>query len=195
MADLGWIVVTRWDEFQHGDATRTSGSLPWIKNYTRLMSDEDYLELAPGTVAILHRLWLVYASSRCRLRADTGSLTRRLGLRVSSAQLKALEQAGFITFSARKPHADGTQDARASRVGEEVEEEEEKTLDRSSRSEDNSDDPARLEESDNTHEQGNEPFALGPEPAPLNGTRDGYGPQPLGSDVEELARRWSSETA
>src|SRR6266487_5982641 len=91
------------------------------------MNDDDYLALPVGCVSILHRLWLVYASSRCRLRADTRSLSSRLSLRVTSAQIERLVQAGFITVVASKMQAEGQQDASAlARARVEVEVEEEK---------------------------------------------------------------------
>ncbi len=112
MNDSGWISVCNWErEYQHADTTRSGGPLPWVKNYTRLMADDDYLSLTPGAVAILHRLWLVYASSRCRLRADTRSLSSRLSLRVTSSQLDSLVHAGFIRVVASKEQAEGAQNA------------------------------------------------------------------------------------
>ncbi len=96
MSDLGWIVISNWDHFQH----YRDRNPPWIKNYTELLHDENYLGLTGDQRSILHGLWLEYASSRCRLRADTSSLSRRLALRVTTAQLKALNHAGFIEFDA-----------------------------------------------------------------------------------------------
>lgn len=94
---------------------------PWIKVYTELLSNDDYLELTGDQRAILHGLWLEYARSTCRLPADTRSLTRRLNLRVTSAQLKRLENAGFIDLVASKLQAEGYADARASRARGETE--------------------------------------------------------------------------
>lgn len=96
-----WIIVRKWNEFQH----YTDREPPWIKNYTRLLSDPNYLSLTPHQCAVLHRLWLEYARSSCQLRANTASLSRQLGLRVSSRQLEALNHAGFIEFSASGPLA------------------------------------------------------------------------------------------
>lgn len=102
MDDGGWIVVPRWDEFQHRDMARSSVP-PWIKTYTRLLHDDAYLGLSAHQRAVLHGLWLMYASHRRQLAANTASITRQLGLRVSSRQLKALVDAGFIEVSASKP--------------------------------------------------------------------------------------------
>jgi hypothetical protein len=128
-----------------------------------------------------------------------------LPVQAVTRHLPSLIQAGLLVEHASKPEgyiasklaSKGASDgASRSRVGEELEEElEVQKPAGEGRSEITR--PARqaLKESDNEHEPDEEPFAVGPEPAPLNGTRDGYGPQPLGSDVEELARRWSEETA
>lgn len=100
-----WIVVVGWDHFQHRDAWR--GRTPtWIKTYTELHSNDDYLNLSGHRRAILHGLWVEYALSRGQLRLDTKSLGRRLQLVVKKTDLEALYHAGFITFSASKPASD-----------------------------------------------------------------------------------------
>lgn len=96
-----WIVIPRWDEFQHPDTTRT-GNIPWLKTFTRLLSDSSYLDLTAGERALLHGIWLEYARSRSHLRANTLSLSRRLSLNVTAKQLEALNHAGFIEFSASR---------------------------------------------------------------------------------------------
>lgn len=101
----GWISVVGWRKFQHYDPEKRQP--PWIKVYTELMSDDAFLALSGNDRSVLVCLWLEYASSRCRLRADTRSLTRRLNLRVTSATLQRLNQAGFITFVASKTLAEG----------------------------------------------------------------------------------------
>jgi len=100
--DERWIVVNKWDEFQHPDALRT-GNIPWLKTFTRLLSDDAYLGLNAGERAVLHGIWLEYARSRGQLRLAHGSLTRRLNLKVRQEHLDALNHAGFIHFSASKP--------------------------------------------------------------------------------------------
>lgn len=117
MSNHGWIVVRNWTRFQHYHDRDPI----FIKNYISLLSNDDYLSLSGHQRSILHGVWLAYASTNCQLRADTGSLTRRLALRVSSAQLKALANAGFIELSASKPLA-----LRARSREEEAETEEEK---------------------------------------------------------------------
>jgi hypothetical protein len=96
-----WIVVRKWNEFQH----YRDREPPWIKNYTRLLSDPNYLSLTPHQCAVLHRLWLEYARSGCQLRANTASLSRQLGVKVTKRTLEALNHAGFIDFLASTPLA------------------------------------------------------------------------------------------
>lgn len=91
-----------WDRFQH----YKDRDVLWVKNYTRLMDDDAYLALTPHCTAILHRLWLVYAKSRCELRNDTAMLSRRLSLKVTTTHLRLLNQAGFIAFVASKSLAE-----------------------------------------------------------------------------------------
>src|SRR3954451_21228093 len=93
-----YITVSGWRGFQHYDPSKRTP--PWIKQYTELLHDDSYMALPVGTALVLHRLWLEYASSRCRLAVDTSSLTRRLGVRVTMPQLKSLKDAGFIDFVA-----------------------------------------------------------------------------------------------
>ena len=95
----GWIVVRDWDRFQHYHAG--DRDMIWVKNYVRLLHNDEYLELTGHQRAVLHGLWLVYASSRCQVRANTASLTRQLALRVTSHTLEALNHAGFIAILAR----------------------------------------------------------------------------------------------
>lgn len=112
MSDL-WIVIPRWEEFQHRDVGRSKVP-PWIKNLTRLLSDDDYLDLTWEQRGLLHGLWLEYARSLRHLRvvrapserqptAGLGSLSRRLGRTVRFSQLEALRDAGFIELSAVRP--------------------------------------------------------------------------------------------
>lgn len=102
-ADEGlWIVIPKWDDFQHRDMARSSVP-PWVKNYTKLLSDEAYLSLTGHQRAVLHGLWLEYARARRQLRLDTRSLSSRLQLRVNVATLTSISDAGFLAFSASKP--------------------------------------------------------------------------------------------
>jgi hypothetical protein len=97
-----WLVMDRWDDFQHPDATRT-GVPPWIKTYTRLLANDEFLTLSHHLRGVLLGLWLEYATARRQLRDSTVALSRRLGHRVTTHDLEALNHAGFIHFSASKP--------------------------------------------------------------------------------------------
>jgi hypothetical protein len=101
VSDDLWIVIPSWERFQHYKDRDPN----WIKNYTALLNDPDYLTLTAHQRGVLHGLWLIYASSHCRVRANTASLSRQLGVRVSSRQLTSLNHAGFIQLSASKPLA------------------------------------------------------------------------------------------
>lgn len=90
-----WIVVKHWRRFQH----YTGRNPPWIKNQTELLHNHNYLELPGEARAILHGLWLEYASASCQLRLSTRSLTRRLNLRVTRQQLDRLVHKGFIEYA------------------------------------------------------------------------------------------------
>jgi len=104
-----WIVVRNWEKFQH----YSDRNPPWIKNYLELLHDDAYRNLTPAQRGILHGLWLMYASARGVLRENTAALSRAYGGRITSAQLKALNRAGFIGFRASKPLAIRATRARA----------------------------------------------------------------------------------
>ena len=100
-----WIVVPNWREFQHYKNRDPS----WVKAYTRLLDDPEYLELSFHVRGVLLGLWLAYARSDGQLRGNTLALTRQLGgdtgTRVTTRDLERLNHAGFIRFSASKPLA------------------------------------------------------------------------------------------
>lgn len=97
-----WIEIPHWDEFQHPDAGRSS-VLPWIKDFTRQLSDDDYLGLTFHQRGILAGIRLEYARALRQLTDSTSALSRRLGQRVTARDLEALNHAGFLRFSASKP--------------------------------------------------------------------------------------------
>lgn len=92
------IRIRNWEKFQHRDATRSDLTPPWIKDYTRQLSDEDYLDLTFHQRGILHGLRLEYARAGRDLPDSTATLTRRLGQRVMRRDLTALNHAGFIEY-------------------------------------------------------------------------------------------------
>jgi hypothetical protein len=100
-----WIVIPKWEEFQHRDAARSKVP-PWVKTWTRLLSDDDFLDLSHHLRGVLLGIWLEYARSTRQLRGSTVALTRRLGQRVTARDLESLSDAGFIAFSASKPASD-----------------------------------------------------------------------------------------
>ena len=102
MAGERWIVIRNWDRFQHYGAMRTP---PWIRVYTELLHNEDYLGLSATQRATLHGLWLEYAMSRGNIPESTPKLSRKFRVRVTKRTLEALNQAGFIEFVASKPLA------------------------------------------------------------------------------------------
>lgn len=91
----------------------------WIKNYTRLLSDQAYLDLTWPQTGVLHALWLEYARSGRQLPGDTAALSRRFGKRVPSATLESLNHAGFIVVSASTPLASRYHAASAEKSREE----------------------------------------------------------------------------
>jgi hypothetical protein len=93
-----WVHIVGWEKFQHADTLKRSTPPPWIKVYTRLLSEDDFLDLTEHRRLLLLELWLEYARTRARLRLDTRSISRRLHMRVTTADLDALNQAGYIEF-------------------------------------------------------------------------------------------------
>lgn len=109
------IHVRNWEKFQHADVTKRGRAPAWIKVYTELLSDENYLALTPTRRCMLIGIWIEYARTRRELPDDTASLSRRLAQRVQTADLQALEDAGFVTLSNGRAHADATLTTRARR--------------------------------------------------------------------------------
>lgn len=92
------IVIPRWDGadgFQH----YKDRDPKWIKVYTRLNSDDDYFELSYHLRGVLLGIWLEYARSGRQLTGTPLALGRRLGHRITTQDLKRLNQAGFIELS------------------------------------------------------------------------------------------------
>jgi hypothetical protein len=107
-----WIIVRKWDEFQHPDALRNKDGIPpWIRSYTALLHKDEYLELSLHARGVLHGLWLEYAASHQQLTDNTARLSRRLGQKVTRATLDSLIHAGFVEVSASRPQAERKQTA------------------------------------------------------------------------------------
>jgi len=103
----GWIVIPNWRRFQHYKDRQPR----WIKVYTELMSDPAFLGLTLAQRGLLISLWLEYARSRGAIKMHTSTIARQVGERVFTAQLEALNHAGFIEVSASKPLAPRYQNA------------------------------------------------------------------------------------
>ena len=116
-----WIVVRNWERFQHYKDRRPT----WIKIYTELLDDPNFLALTPGARSVLLGVWLQTARSRRAVPKNTAWLSRALHMKVSSQHLEALNHAGFIAFTASKPLAKPEQNASLPRVRTEEEEERE----------------------------------------------------------------------
>jgi hypothetical protein len=122
VSDDPWIIVPSWRKFQH----YTDRDPPWIKLYTELGSNDDWLELTDAECGLLVRIWVEYARSRGVLRASRVPAAalqknRRRGL-------ERLVQAGFIHLSASKPLALAHARARAKKKSEEEEKDLPKSL-------------------------------------------------------------------
>jgi hypothetical protein len=165
---------------------------PWIKVYTELLANDDYLDLTGDQRAILHGLWLEYASSSCRLRADTRSLTRRLNLRVTSRQLERLIEAGFIELVARRSQAEGygIASSRGTREETEAETDTEEPAEQSRSKTTTEPGPAANEDRDTTHkDEEQEEGRPSPELVRFN---DGDNLTPLADSVDDLREQWAS---
>lgn len=96
MDEPKYIHIRNWERFQHYKDRNPN----WIKNYTELLHDHNYLALPPATQALLHKLWLLYAATHRRIPLDTRYISRTISQRVTKQQLELLNQAGFITLPA-----------------------------------------------------------------------------------------------
>jgi len=101
MSNELWIVVRNWRRFQHYRDRRP----PWIKNWTGLVADQNYLALSASRRALLHGLWLLYALNDTSLRLDVHLINTSLGLHAKMKDYESLSHAGFITIVASKPLA------------------------------------------------------------------------------------------
>lgn len=102
MTDDLWIVIPRWEDFQHRDSARSQVP-PWIKDHTEQLSKDDYLDLTFAQRGLLGDIRKEYARSRRELSGNTLRLSRRLGQKVTKKMLQPLIDAGFITIVAGRP--------------------------------------------------------------------------------------------
>jgi len=99
MSDERWIIVPHWDRFQH----YTDRNPPWIKAYTELLHNDDWLALTDAQRGVLLTVWLEFAASCGQLRVSRMSLKTRS--QTLQRTLEALNHAGFIQVVASKPLA------------------------------------------------------------------------------------------
>lgn len=112
-----FIHIRNWDRFQHRDVTRNKKSAaPWIMDHVAQLHDDDWLALTLAQRGILQSLRLMYAARRGR--GVNEALARRF-ISTTKAEsrrfrehIEALNDAGFIEFSARELCADSRQKAR-----------------------------------------------------------------------------------
>lgn len=104
-----WITIPNWDRFQHYGLERRP---LWVKNYTTLLSKDEYLDLSFASRGMLHGIWLAYASRDGLLRLS--DLSSILHDRARIRNVEALNHAGFIDFLASRPlYLSTTKDRRA----------------------------------------------------------------------------------
>lgn len=105
-----WIVIPRWDDFQH----YKDRDPKWIKNYTRLVNDDAYLDLPLLHRGVLHGIWLLYARHERGLseaRARQVLVTSAAEARRWRDTMTSLSDAGFIHLVASNPLAKPYQSA------------------------------------------------------------------------------------
>jgi len=102
VSDDLYIWVNRWDEFQAYQEKRGKKWVPpWIRAYPRQLDDDRYYRLTDAQKLLLHELRLVFASASLQVPFDTRWLCRRLGRRVTTRTVEALNHAGLITICSR----------------------------------------------------------------------------------------------
>lgn len=114
MGEKRYIHIRNWDGFQHPDVTRNrKTAVPWIKDATAQLTDEDYLGLTFAERGILQGLRLQYATNRGRgIDRSTTNLLRLFAQRVTNVQIERLNHAGFIEISASKDASNTQADLR-----------------------------------------------------------------------------------
>lgn len=103
MSDELYIWVNRWEEFQvyHRKRNKTWAP-PWIRVYTRLLDDHNYLGLTARQRGLLHDVWLLFAKTRLELGLSPARIGRMLGYEtLRMRDFEALNQAGFLDFCSR----------------------------------------------------------------------------------------------
>lgn len=111
-AERTFIRIPGWEKYQH----YKDRDAPWIKTYTRLLHDDDWLTLTGHRRGVLLGIWLMYASSNGRLTADHVRISHQLEVRVTPEDLAALNHAGFIEIVASTHKEDSASGLLATRA-------------------------------------------------------------------------------
>lgn len=98
--------VRRWEDFQH----YRDRDPVWIKVYSRLLDDGDFLALPEAAQAQLVKLWLL--ASRCRNQIRDDARFLRHALHTDKLYTDALIKAGFLERSASNALAESEHGAR-----------------------------------------------------------------------------------
>jgi hypothetical protein len=102
-AETDWLIVPQWDRFQHYHDRNP----PWIKLYTKLLSNPEFLNLTCAERGLLMTIWIAYASNSGRLTYKQLSTCCRA--RFGLPQVMSLNHAGFLHWSASTPLAPSTE--------------------------------------------------------------------------------------
>lgn len=189
------IEIVDWDKFQH---YQKGEHPPWIKVYTRLLNDDDFMDLTEHQRSVLFHLWLSYATARRQLRDSTSSLSRRFGFRVMRRDLDALEQAGFIAFRLGGGYGEASESLALARRAKDTEVDTETKEPTTSRSRSKTTEAARPAEDTNvTNDEDGEEWGSDPEPPAEHERWNGEGDIPtlgavVGQELEQLQQRWRS---
>jgi hypothetical protein len=99
VSDDLWIIVPKWDKFQH----YTDRDPLWIKVYTELGSNPDFCDLTAASRGVLLTVWVEFARSRGQLKLSR--VLDQIPNKGLTKSLESLSDAGFILLSAIKPLA------------------------------------------------------------------------------------------
>ena len=101
MPEDKYIRARNWHRFQTPSLKRTS--MPWVKNFTALLTDPDYLALTPLCRAALHGLWMLWRTTERPLPRCSSYLGAQLAMRSQDVAkaLDILEDKKFIQLCSR----------------------------------------------------------------------------------------------
>jgi hypothetical protein len=73
---MEYLAVRNWQKFQH---YKTGSHPPWIKSYTKLLSDYEFNEMSEVNRGRLMRLWLLAAEMGNKIPNDRKFVARQIG--------------------------------------------------------------------------------------------------------------------